>query len=168
MFGGGMLPLPKSRPRTPTSRRRSSVTGRCGTRVTKRLEPCRSLKMKRGAGRSGRVDHARAAVVPVGVVVRIVEHHDPETDAGVVVRAPVWIADVAVAVVAEEARVIVVLLHVVRRDVVVPVGVAVRDDALGEVGEGDIRVAAYAAIRNSAIIPMIFALHGIVDEGIGG
>src|SRR5947199_6943643 len=114
-----------------------------------------------------RKDHARAAVVPVGVVVRIVEQHDPETDAGVVVRAPVWIAHVAVAIVAEEARVIVVLLHVVRRDVVVPVGVAVRDDALGEVGEGDIRVAADAAIRNNAIIPMIFALDGIVDEGIG-
>src|SRR5438477_454399 len=36
MCGGGIVPPPKSRPRTPTSRRRSSFTGRCGTRVMNR------------------------------------------------------------------------------------------------------------------------------------
>src|SRR5229473_510425 len=42
----------------------------------------------------------RAAVVPIRVVVRIIEHHDPEAHAGVVVRAPGRVAHVRVAIVA--------------------------------------------------------------------
>ena len=58
------------------------------------------------------------------------------------------------------------LSDVVRDDVVVPVGVSFRDDALREVGHRDIRVAPHAAIGDDAIIPVVTALDLVVDEGI--
>src|SRR5881397_2729590 len=107
------------------------------------------------------------AVVLIGVVVGVVEHDDPETDAAVIVRAPVGVAHVRVAVVAQEPRVIVVLLHVVGDDVVVPVGVAVRDDVLGDIGERDVRIAAHPPIRDEAVVPVIFSFDGVVYERVG-
>src|SRR6058998_835022 len=107
------------------------------------------------------------AVGLIGVVVGVVEHDDPETDAAVIVRAPVGVAHVRVAVVAQEPRVIVVLLHVVGDDVVVPVGVAVRDDVLGDIGERDVRIAAHPPIRDEAVVPVIFSFDGVVYERVG-
>src|SRR5256885_1659511 len=107
------------------------------------------------------------AVVLIGVVVGVVEHDDPETDAAVIVRAPVGVAQVGVAVVAQDPRVIVVLLHVVGDDVVVPVGVAVRDDVLGDIGERDVRIAAHPPIRDEAVVPVIFSFDGVVYERVG-
>src|SRR6266576_3444038 len=68
-----------------------------------------------------REDYARTAVVAVGVIVRIIVHHDAKAYARVVVWAPVRGAHVRVAVVAQETRIVVLLLDVVRNDVVVPV-----------------------------------------------
>src|SRR5437660_860231 len=57
--------------------------------------------------------HPCRAIRAIGVVVRIVVHHDPETHAGVVVRAPGGIVHVRVAVVAQEPWKVVVTLDVV-------------------------------------------------------
>src|SRR5213593_31551 len=103
-----------------------------------REEVARALSIRKDEAWLGpqrpREHHPRATVVPVGVVVGIVEDHDPEADTGVVVRAPVRIAHVRVAVVAQEPRIVVVLLDIVRDDVVVPVAITVRDDALRQLG----------------------------------
>src|SRR5690348_6072062 len=122
-----------------------------------------------GFGALGTREHdARATVIAVRVVVRIVVDHDPEAHARVIVRAPVRIAHVAMAVVAQEARIIIVLLHVIRDDIVVPIPVAVRDDALREIRQRDVWIAADAAVRNRAVVPMLVALEAVVDERIGG
>src|SRR5690242_10543539 len=122
-----------------------------------------------GFGALGTREHdARAPVIAVRVVVRIVVDHDPEAHARVIVRAPVRIAHVAMAVVAQEARIIIVLLHVIRDDIVVPIPVAVRDDALREIRQRDVWIAADAAVRNRAVVPMLVALEAVVDERIGG
>src|SRR5438445_44352 len=55
-----------------------------------------------------------AAVIAVGVVVRIVEHDDAEAHARVVVDRPQGIAHVGVAIVAQEPRVVVVAVDVIR------------------------------------------------------
>src|SRR2546422_5039770 len=66
------------------------------------------LEDEPGLGSVGaREDYPRAAVVPIRVVVRIIEHHDPKAHAGVIVGAPVRVAHVAVAVVAQEPRIVV-------------------------------------------------------------
>src|SRR6266511_1074319 len=108
------------------------------------------------------------AVITVRVVPRIVVDHHPEAHARVVVGIPVRPADVAVTVVAEESGVVVVPLDVVRHDVVVPVGVPLGHDALGEVGQRHIGIAAHAPIGDHAVVPVVTALDRIVDEGIGG
>src|SRR5260370_218863 len=72
-----------------------------------------------------REHHAAVPVRPIGVVVRIVEHDDPEADAGVVVGTPRRAAHVRMAVIAQEAGIVVVLLHVIGHTVVVPRAVAV-------------------------------------------
>ena len=114
-----------------------------------------------------REDDPRAAVVPIRVVVRIVEHHDPEAHAGVVVRAPGRVAHVRVAVVTQEPGIVVVLLHVIRRDVVIPITVAIGHDALCHVGEGDVRIAADPPVGDHPIIPVLVTLDAVVDERIG-
>src|SRR5205807_1308985 len=75
-----------------------------------------------------------AAVVAVGVVVRIVEHDDAKAHARVRVGVPDRPRRIGVAVVAQEPGIVIVLLHVVRRDVVIPSAVAGGDDALRQVG----------------------------------
>ena len=72
------------------------------------------------------------------------------------------------AVVAQETRIVVVLLDVVRNDVVVPVRISVGHQPLREVREGDIRVAAHATVGDRPVVPVIPALDAIVDERIGG
>ena len=122
-----------------------------------------------GLGSSrAREDHPRATVIAVRVVVGIVVDDDPEAHACVIVRAPERIAHVAVAVIAQEAGVVIVLLHVIRHDVIVPIVVAVRHDALGEVRQRDVRVTAHSAIRDRAVVPVLVALERVVDEGVGG
>ena len=59
------------------------------------------------------------------------------------------------------------LADIVRDDVVVPVDVPFRYDALRQVGHRDIRIAAHAAVGDDAIIPVIAALNAVVHEGIG-
>ena len=76
--------------------------------------------------KGSREHRSRAPVRPVRVVVRIIEHHHPESRARIVVWVPGPEADVRMTVVAEEARIVVVPLHVVRRDVVVPITVVSR------------------------------------------
>ena len=71
------------------------------------------------------------------------------------------------AVVAQEARVVVVLLDVVGDDVVVPIGVPFGHDALSEVGERDVGIAAHAPIGDHSVVPVVTALNGVVCEGIG-
>src|SRR5256886_4995683 len=65
--------------------------------------------------------HMGAAVIAVGVVVRIVEHDDAEAHAGVVVDRPQGIAHIGVAIVAQEPRVVVVAGGGIKRGVVVAV-----------------------------------------------
>src|SRR5438046_7822835 len=98
-----------------------------------------------------REDYPCAAVVPIRVIVRIIEHHDPKTHAGVIVGAPVRVTHVAVAVVAQEPRIVVMLLHLVRRDIVIPIAVTIGHDALGQVGEGDVRIAADPSVRDQPL-----------------
>src|SRR5213078_30106 len=98
MLGGGMTPVPpRSRPRTPTSRRRSSLTGRSRTRVMKASDAWLLEDEPRLGSVGAREDYPRAAVVPIRVIVRIIEHHDPKAHAGVIVGAPVRVTHVAVA-----------------------------------------------------------------------
>src|SRR5882672_1377557 len=111
-------------------------------------------------------DDSRVAVVPIRVVVRIVEDHDPEAHTGVIVGAPGRVAHVRVAVVAQEPGIVVVLLDVVRRDVVIPIVVAVRHDALCQLGEGDVRVAADAPVGDRPIVPVLPTLDAVVDERV--
>src|SRR5262245_49108436 len=111
--------------------------------------------------------HATAAIGPVRIVPGIVVHIHAEANARVVIRIPIRIADVAVAVVAQEPRIVVMTLDVVRHDVVIPVGVAFRNDPLCEIGERDVRISAHATVRDYAVIPMIARLDLVIHEGIG-
>src|SRR2546430_2198968 len=113
-----------------------------------------------------REDDPRAAVVLIRVVVRIIEDHDPKAHAGVVVGAPGRVAHVRVAVVAQEPGIVVVLFDVVRRDVVIPLTVAVGHDALCQVGKGDVRIAADPPVGDLSIIPVVLALDAVVHERI--
>src|SRR5713226_5636423 len=114
-----------------------------------------------------REHHAAVPVRPIGVVVRIVEHDDPEADAGVVVRAPRRVAHVRMAIIAQEAGIVVVLLHVIGRNVVVPRAVAVGHHALRQVRDRYIGVPVHPTVRNHAVIPMVVALEPVVGEGVG-
>src|SRR5229473_1475099 len=114
-----------------------------------------------------REHHAAVPVRPIGVVVRIVEHDDPEADAGVVVRAPRRVAHVRMAIIAQEAGIVVVLLHVIGRNVVVPRAVAVGHHALRQVRDRHIGVPVHATVRDHAVIPMVVALEPVVAEGVG-
>ena len=109
-----------------------------------------------------------AAIVAVRIVPRVVidEHAEPHARIGVGV--PVRVTDEGVAVVAEEARIVVLALDVVRHNVVVPVGITFRNDALRQIGERDVWITAHAAIRDHAVIPMIATFDAIVGERIGG
>jgi len=80
----------------------------------------------------------------------------------------VGVTRVRVAVVAQEPGIVVVLLHVIRRDVVIPITVAVGHDALCQVGEGDVRIAAYPPVGDQPIIPVVLALDAVVLERVGG
>src|SRR5439155_789827 len=84
-----------------------------------------------------REDDPRAAVVPIRIVVRIIEHHHPKAHTSVVVGAPGRVTHVGVAVVAQEPGIVVVLLHIIRCDVVIPIGITVGHDALRQIGDGD-------------------------------
>src|SRR6185312_6436068 len=112
--------------------------------------------------------HTTAAVRPVRIVPGIVVHIHAEAHARVVVRIPVRITDVAVAVVAQESRIVVMTLDVVGHDVVVPVGVAFRNDPLCEIGERDVRISADAPVGDHAVIPMIARLDLVINEGVWG
>src|SRR5256884_457209 len=126
------------------------------------------LEDEPGLGSVGaREDYSRAAVVPIRVIVRIIEHHDPKAHTGVIVGAPVRVTHVAVAVVAQEPGIVVMLLHVVRRDIVIPIAVTIGDDALGLVGEGDVRIAADPSVGDQSIIPVVSALDPVVHERVG-
>ena len=114
-----------------------------------------------------REHHPRAAVVAIRVVIRIVENHDPEANAAVIVRAPIRVADVRVAVVAQEPRVVVMLPHIVGHDIVVPLRVALGHDTLGEAGERDVGVAADAAVGDSAVVPVVAPFDRVVGERVG-
>src|SRR6266853_1250860 len=114
-----------------------------------------------------REDYPCAAVVPIRVIVRIIEHHDPKAHAGVIVGAPVRVTHVAVAVVAQEPGIVVMLLHVVRRNIVIPIIVTVGHDTLRQVGEGDVRIATDPSVGDQPIIPMVPALNAVVHERVG-
>src|SRR4029077_5330922 len=109
---------------------------------------------------------AAAAIVTIGIVPGIVVHEHAETNARGVVWIPGGRAHIAVAVVAQEAGIVVVLTDVVRDDVIVPVRVPLRDDALSEIGHRDVRIAADTAICDGAIVPVIAALDLVVDERV--
>src|SRR5438876_383986 len=113
-----------------------------------------------------REHHACRTVGAIGVIVRIVVHDDPKTHATVVVRAPGGIVHRRVAVIAQEPRIIVVPLDVVRRQIVVPVAVPRRYDALRQVRDRHVRVAVYATVGNGAIVPMVVALERVVHERV--
>ena len=112
--------------------------------------------------------HPGAAVVAVRVVIGVVEDDDAEAHARVRIRIPVGPAGVRVAVVAEEAGVVVVPLHIIRHHVVIPVRVVRREDAPGEVGERDVGVAADAPVGDHAVVPVVARLDRVVDERVGG
>jgi hypothetical protein len=71
-----------------------------------------------------------------------------------------------VAVVTDEARVVVALLHVVRTDVVVVV--SARRDPRRQVGEDDVRVAPNAAALDQAIVPVVAPRDVLEVERAGG
>src|SRR5206468_3154743 len=77
----------------------------------------------------------RAAIRAVGVVERVVVHHDTEPHARIVIRVPRPVAHILVAVIAQEAGIVVVPLDVIGNHVVVPIAVAPGDDASGEIRE---------------------------------
>src|SRR5438874_1020839 len=110
--------------------------------------------------------HPRRTVGAIGVIVRIVEHHDPKARAGVVVRAPGGIVHVRVAVVAQEPGIVVVPLDVVGCEVVVPVAVPRRHDTLRQVRDCHVGIAVHAAVADRAIVPMVMILERIVHEGV--
>src|SRR5713101_1391867 len=114
-----------------------------------------------------REDYPRAAVVPIRVIVRIIEHHDPKAHAGVIVGAPVRVTHVAVAIVAQEPGIVVMLLHVVRRNIVIPITVTIGHDALRQVGESDVRIAPDPSVGDQPIIPVVPALDAVVHERVG-
>ena len=58
------------------------------------------------------------------------------------------------------------LLDVIGNDVVIPVGVIGRDDALGEGGERHVGVAAHSTVGDHAVVPMVAARDRAVDERI--
>src|SRR3989454_1165271 len=64
--------------------------------------------------------HAGAAVITIGVVVRVVEHDDAEAHARVVVHRPQGIAHIGVAIVAQEPRIVVVAGGRKTRGVIIP------------------------------------------------
>ena len=72
------------------------------------------------------------------------------------------------AVIAEEARIVVLALHIVRHNVVIPIGVAIRFDPLREIRERDIWITADSAIRDHAVVPMIAALDAVIGKRIRG
>src|SRR2546425_4636296 len=106
------------------------------------------------------------AVIAVGVVIGIVVHDDAEAHAGVRVGVPRGPPRVRVTIVAQEPGIVVVLLDVIGNDVVVPVGVVGRDDALREIGQRHVRIAAHPAVGHHAVVPMVAALERVVDERI--
>src|SRR5438477_10908247 len=108
-----------------------------------------------------------AAKAAIFIVPLIDEHEDPERNARGVVLVPGRIAHIAVAVVAQKARIVVVLTDVVRDYVIVPVRVPLRDDALSEIGHRDVWIAADTAIGDGALIPVIGALVLVVDIRVG-
>ncbi len=59
------------------------------------------------------------------------------------------------------------LLDVVRRDVVIPITVTVGHDALCQVGEGHVRIAADLPIGDQPIVPVLVALDAVVHERVG-
>src|SRR5512135_2709635 len=126
------------------------------------------LEDEAGLGAQGSSeDDTSAPVVAIGVVVGIVEHHDAEAHARVGVWIPIGEGCVVVTVIAQEPWVVVVLIHVVGSDVVIPVVVARRHDALGQIGERDIRVTTNAAVGDDAVIPVVATRDRIEIEGIG-
>ena len=112
--------------------------------------------------------HPGASVVAVRVVIGVVEDDDAEAHARVRIRIPGGPAGVRVAVVAEEAGIVVVPLHIIRHHVVIPVRVVRREDAPGEVGERDVGVAADAPVGDHAVVPVVARLDRVVDERVGG
>src|SRR2546423_2074801 len=113
-----------------------------------------------------RKNHPRRAIGAIGVIVWVVEHHDPKADAGVVVRAPMGVAHVRMAVVAQEPRIVVVSLDVIRRKVVVPIAVPVGHDAPRQLRDRHVRVAVHPAVGDGAIVPMVVAFERVVGEGV--
>ena len=109
---------------------------------------------------------SRRTVGAIGVIVGIVVHDDPKTHAAVVVRAPGGIVHRRVAVVAQEPRVVIMPLDVVRCEVVVPVAVRRGHDALRQIGNRHVRVAVYATVGDGAIVPMVVAFERVVHEGV--
>src|SRR5207237_10554343 len=112
--------------------------------------------------------HPRRTVGAIGVIVWIVEHHDPKAHAGVVVRAPGGIVHVRVAVVAQKPWIVVVPLDVVRREVVVPVAVVRGHDALRQVRDRHVGIAVHATVRDGAIVPMVPAFERVVHQRVAG
>src|SRR5205085_8323048 len=62
----------------------------------------------------------------------------------------------------------VVPLHVVGREVVVPVAVVRGHDALRQVRDRHVRIAMHAAIGDGAIVPMVMAFERVVHERVAG
>ena len=60
------------------------------------------------------------------------------------------------------------LTDIVRDDVVVPIDVPVGHDPLREIGHGDIRITAHAAIRDHTIVPVLATFDLVVDERVSG
>jgi hypothetical protein len=85
-----------------------------------------------------------------------------------VVGVPGAEADVSVTVVTQEARIFVVLLHVIRSDVVIPTAALAGDDAFGQLGQRGVGVAAYpAAVGDQLVVPALCAFDCVIGEGIG-
>src|SRR3989449_9582405 len=151
--GSAEIPPPDSHVTAPVAGRRPLPhAGDEGLRALAILEDEARLGPQRP-----REHDPRAAVVAIGVVVRIVEDDDPEAGAGVIVGNPERISHIAVAVVAQKPRVVVALLDIVGDEVVVPIVVAIRYDAPGQIGEGEVRIAADATVGDHAIVPMVAA-----------
>jgi len=113
-------------------------------------------------------DDAIAAIVAIWVVPGIVVHVHPETHARRVVRVPGRVADVRVAVIAQEPRIVIMPLDIIRHDVIIPIDIAFWLNALRQIGHRDVGIAADTAVRDYAVVPVLVGRYVIVPEGISG
>ena len=148
-------------PDRPPSRARSSAPS--GHRGESRIRIPEDVP---GTGVGEPVRDDVAAAIAVGVIPGIVPDHHAVAGARGAVGVPVAVAGVGVAVVADEARVVVVVVDVVGRNVVVVI--AGWREPRRQVGEPDVGIALDASAVDQTIVPVVTPGDVAEVERVGG